>query len=87
MTDRDQHSHRQTSRSCRKGQPVSPELPILAEAWAIAIDLRADLGIVEAVAWADAYLDEVRQRESASAVARWAVVISALEELKLASLH
>lgn len=66
---------------------MSPELPILAEAWAIAIDLRADLGIVEAVAWADAYLDEVRQRESASAVARWAVVISALEELKLASLH
>lgn len=87
MTDRDQHTHREKSEILPKGAAVSPELPILDEAWAIAVDLRADLGIVEAVAWADAYMDEVRQRESPSAVARWAVVISALEELQLASVH
>lgn len=87
MTDRDQQTHGEKSELLPKGAAGSPELPNLDEAWAIAVDLRADLGIVEAVAWADAYLDEVRQRESASAVARWAVVISALEELQLASVH
>lgn len=87
MTDRDHYAHLDKSEILPKGSAVSPELPILDEAWAIAVDLRANLGIVEAVAWADAYLDEVRQRESASAVARWAVVICALEELQLASVH
>ncbi|SFR99373.1 hypothetical protein [Sphingomonas jatrophae] len=86
MSDRDIHTHVEKELLPRD-PAVSPDLLILDEAWAIAVDLRADLGIVEAVAWADAYLDEVRRRESASAVARWAVVISALEELQLASVH
>ncbi|VVT09759.1 conserved hypothetical protein [Sphingomonas sp. EC-HK361] len=87
MTDRDHHTPLRKSEILPEGSAVSPELPILDEAWAIAVDLRADLGIAEAVAWAGAYLNEVRQRKSASAVARWAVVISALEELQLASVH
>ncbi len=61
--------------------------PILEEAWAIAIDLRRDLGLFEAIAWADAYLEEVREKESSTAAARWVVVISALAELAQSSLH
>ena len=87
MADRDKHTHLERSEIHPKRAAVSPELPILDEAWAIAVDLRADLGIIEALAWADAYLDEVWQRECASAVAHWAVVITALEELQLASVH
>jgi len=86
MNDRDCRTHLDKELLPRE-PAVSPDLPVLDEAWAIAVGLRTDLGIVEAVAWADAYLDEVRRRESASAVARWAVVISALEELQLASVH
>lgn len=64
-----------------------PEQPLLDEGWEIAIDLRRDLGLSDAIAWADAYLDEVRERESSTAVARWAIVISVLAELARASVH
>jgi hypothetical protein len=61
--------------------------PILEEAWAIAIDLRSDLGLSEAIAWADGYLEEVREKESSTAAARWVVVINALAELARSSVH
>ena len=70
------------------GTPSGPALqPILEEAWAIAIDLRRDLGLSEAIAWADGYLEEVREKESSTAAARWVVVISALAELARSSVH
>lgn len=61
--------------------------PILEGAWAIAIDLRRDLGLSEAIAWADGYLEEVREKESSTAAARWVVVISFLAELARSSVH
>lgn len=71
-----------------KGAPSSSVAqPILEEAWAIAIDLRRDLGLSEAIAWADGYLEEVREKESSTAAARWVVVISALAELARSSVH
>lgn len=66
---------------------ATPERPILEEAWAIAIDLRQELGLGDAIAWADDYLDDLRMRESSDAVARWAVVVCALTELARSSLH
>ncbi|MCG7349832.1 hypothetical protein VPH46_09815 [Sphingomonas sp. MJ1 (PH-R8)] len=70
------------------GAPTDPAVqPILEEAWAIAIDLRRDLGLSEAIGWADAYLEEVRKKESSTAAARWVVVISALAELAQSSVH
>ena len=74
--------------SAPEWERVTPaEQPLLDEAWGIAIDLRRDLGLSDAIAWADAYLDEVRERESSTAVARWAIVISALAELARSSVH
>lgn len=64
-----------------------PEQPLLDEAWSIATDLRRDLGLSGAIAWADAYLNEMLERESSVAVARWAIVISALAELARSNIH
>ncbi|WP_085809124.1 hypothetical protein [Sphingomonas sp. TZW2008] len=76
-----------TDRTDSSDQKLSPDQHFFKEAWAIAIDLRSDLGLAEAVVWADAYLDEVRVRQDSIAVARWAVVISALDELARARVH
>lgn len=43
---------------------------MLEAAWAIAIELRRDLGLAEAIAWADSYLEDVREREGTAAVTR-----------------
>lgn len=76
--------HNKLGNDAPSGRAVQP---ILEEAWAIALDLRRDLGLSEAIAWADGYLEEVREKESSTAAARWVVVISALAELARASVH
>ena len=85
MTETDLFARNRPVSAPERERVTPPEQPLLDEAWAIAIDLRHELGLSDAIAWADAYLDEVRERESSTAVARWAIVISALAELARSS--
>lgn len=87
MTEPDILVRGDTSTAKRERPSGTSEQLVLDEAWAIAIDLRRDLGLSEAIAWADAYLEEVRERQCSSAAARWVVVINALAELSRSSGH
>lgn len=57
------------------------------EAWGIATDLIADLGRADAVAWAEEYMDGLRDAGSDSGIARWSIVTNALSELTGATRH
>ena len=87
MTDPASLAVAQTNMLREKALSASPEKLVLEEAWAIAIDLRQDLGVSEAIAWADVYLEEVREKGCSIAAARWVVVISALAELARSKVH
>jgi hypothetical protein len=57
------------------------------EAWEIAADLIADLGAVDATAWASDYMNDLEEDDRLRAVARWRLVTDALAELTQARLH
>jgi hypothetical protein len=63
--------------------PVSDNV----EAWGIAVDLVADLGARDAIAWASDYMNDLEDDDRPHAIARWRLVTEALAELTRAHLH
>lgn len=57
------------------------------EAWGIAVDLIADLGAKDAMAWASEYMSDLEDDDRPGAVARWSLVTNALVQLIRARLH
>lgn len=53
----------------------------------IALDLIADLGGRDAVAWADEYMVGLHEKGDWRGMQRWGIVVSALDELARASVH
>ena len=51
------------------------------EAWGIAVDLIADLGAQDAMAWALGYINDLEDDNRPKAMARWRLVTDALAEL------
>ena len=54
------------------------------EACGIAVDLIADLGAEDAVAWADEYMNDLEADERPGAARRWRRVTDALAQLTVA---
>jgi hypothetical protein len=57
------------------------------EAWGIAVDLIADLGAPDAIAWANDYMSDLENDSRSGAIARWTLVTDALARLTRAKLH
>lgn len=76
-------------RRARK-QPATETVPDHGdqqEAWAIAAELITDLGVHDAVAWADKYMRDLHRKRDWRGMQRWGIVGSALDELVSANLH
>lgn len=76
-------------RRARK-QPATETVPDHGdqqEAWAIAAELITDLGVHDAVAWADKYVRDLHRKRDWRGMQRWGIVGSALDELVSANVH
>lgn len=76
-------------RRARK-QPATETVPdhgTQQEAWAIAAELITDLGVHDAVAWADKYMRDLHRKRDWRGMQRWGIVGSALDELVSANVH
>lgn len=73
--------------SCETKGAFAPDHSDQQEALEIALDLIADLGGRDAVAWADEYMVGLHEKGDWRGMQRWGIVVSALEELAGASVH
>ena len=88
--DRSRHAACEASERCVSRETedgFAPDLSDQQEALEIAIDLIADLGARDAVAWADGYMVGLHEKGDWRGMQRWGIVVSALDELARASVH
>lgn len=57
------------------------------EAWGIAVDLIADLGAADAIAWARDYMNDLDDDDRPNGKARWRLVTDAIAEITQNRLH